>query len=355
MATKSDGKKAKSPPKKVFNTRIVRVDPSRITLLEVNARYMTHEQFAGLVRNIRKDGVLTSTPLCWLIHDDASQQPYEPKEDGFTPMLVLSGNHRVMASIDAGLGEIDVILIEDYVAPDHRAAIQLSHNEITGQDDLATLKVIYSSIQDIDYRIYSGLDDKRLELLQDAAPASISEANLSFQTISMTFMPDDLDEAKAVWAEAEKSLTGSKAAWVTRFAQYDEWMDQIERTSRITGIKNVATCFQLILATYKKHAVRELEPYWIELVDGSASSDNAKLPIDAVFASPLLKARTLARMRRAADRMVSKGEIPKDSRESVIDKLLELYLGEDAPKSKKKKSRKKKADDSAENAEGGDS
>lgn len=59
-----------------IKTRIVRIDPSKLKLLELNARYMRHETFSRLVENIRQDGGLTgNTPFGWLIHDDTTQLP----------------------------------------------------------------------------------------------------------------------------------------------------------------------------------------------------------------------------------------------------------------------------------------
>jgi len=60
-----------------FPYRFNMVDPARIKLLEKNARYMDQPTFQQLVDNVRKDGALSSLPLC-------HQQP-----DG--SMVVLSG------------------------------------------------------------------------------------------------------------------------------------------------------------------------------------------------------------------------------------------------------------------------
>ena len=59
-------------------------DPSAIKLLDKNARYMSHEMFENLVSNIKRDGGLSSLPLCYREPDGS--------------LLVLSGNHRVQAS-----------------------------------------------------------------------------------------------------------------------------------------------------------------------------------------------------------------------------------------------------------------
>lgn len=194
-----------------INTRTIKVDPRSLKLLDVNARYMRHEVFARLVDNLRRDGTLTgNTPFAWRIHDDDTRLPVG---EGY---LVLSGNHRVKASIEAGLSEIEVTITDDYLAPDRRKSIQLSHNALAGEDDPATLKLIYQSIQDVDLRLYTGLDDKQLDLMTNVTVAALSEASLDFQTIALTFLPHEVEQVLAVWERARKAAAGAKGHWLTR-------------------------------------------------------------------------------------------------------------------------------------------
>jgi ParB-like chromosome segregation protein Spo0J len=164
-----------------MNVLTVEINPREIRLLETNARYMKHEEFNRLVDNVRKDGKLTSTPfLC-------------KEADG--KWLCLSGNHRTRAAIEVGLEMITCLATDDPLTEEQKIAIQLSHNAIAGQDDPATLKALYEKILDTSLKKYSGLDDKTLELLDKFASISISEANLTFQTLSMVFLPNELEEA----------------------------------------------------------------------------------------------------------------------------------------------------------------
>jgi hypothetical protein len=49
----------------LFPYRLELVDPGELKLLDKNARYMKAEQFQSLVENVRKDGNLSSLPLCY--------------------------------------------------------------------------------------------------------------------------------------------------------------------------------------------------------------------------------------------------------------------------------------------------
>ncbi len=162
---------------------------------------MPHEQFVRLVENLERDGALTSVPFAW-----KSRGKY----------LVLSGNHRVKAAIEAGIEHAFVMLCDDPMPKDRRVALQLAHNAIAGEDDIATLKALYDGVEDIDWRVYAGLDDKTLELLDKVEPGSLSEANLDFQTVTLTFLPTEQARAEEAWEAARTELQGSTAAWLAR-------------------------------------------------------------------------------------------------------------------------------------------
>jgi hypothetical protein len=120
---------------------------------------MRHEQFQRLVANIREDGHLTSTPLVW--HDADSGR-----------RIVLSGNHPTKAAIEAGLSTIFWLEVTDPLPRQKQIALQLSHNAITGEDDPATVKALYEELEDVSMRLYSGLDDKTLDLLDEVSVPS---------------------------------------------------------------------------------------------------------------------------------------------------------------------------------------
>ncbi|MBK8467688.1 MAG: hypothetical protein IPL32_17880, partial [Chloracidobacterium sp.] len=100
-----------------------------------------------------------------------------------------------------------------------------SHNALVGEDDPATLKMIYGGIQDLTMRLYSGLDDKRLDMLEKVSPGALGEANLQFQPVSFMFLPDELEQVKLVWDIASKESRTAKLLWLARMNEYDAVMD----------------------------------------------------------------------------------------------------------------------------------
>lgn len=281
-----------------ITTRIVRLDPNSLKLLDLNARYMRHETFARLVDNIRQDGGLTgNTPFAWRLHDDTTRLPL-----GETPVYeVLSGNHRVKASIAAGLAEIDVCLTDDYLSPDRRAAIQLSHNAISGEDDPATLKLIYENISNTEMRIYTGLDDKTLKLLDDVSIAPMSEAALQFQTISLTFLPDEAELVAEAFEKARKQASGAKGHWLARWGDYDKTMDSLEISGQSYGVKNTATALMIILEVFSRHLTDLSEGYI--LADEQPRQKGQRVPIQTVLGRQDIPVGTAAKLRKALTKL----------------------------------------------------
>ncbi|MFF2507594.1 ParB/Srx family N-terminal domain-containing protein [Streptomyces sp. NPDC058067] len=91
--------------------QMVQGDPRTLTLLDHNARFLPHEQFRQLVANIERDGHLTSTPLVW-----------NDRETG--RLVVLSGNHRTLAAVEAGLSTIWWMQIDELTS---RAAYKVGN------------------------------------------------------------------------------------------------------------------------------------------------------------------------------------------------------------------------------------
>lgn len=289
-----------------MNVFTLEIDPREIKLLEMNARYMKHEEFNRLVDNIRRDGKLTSTPfLC-------------KDEDG--RWLCLSGNHRTKAAIEVGLSTITCLATDDPLTKEQQIAIQLSHNAIAGQDDPATLKALYEQILDTSLKQYSGLDDKTLELLDKFSSISISEANLTFQTLSMVFLPDELDAARKVIDEAKDRAKSSKDIWLTRMQDYEAWLDAQETVSSAYNVKNVATAVEIILKIFQRN-VTQCSEGWEETID-----NKRYVPIETVIGRTKIPAEDAKVIKKALDTMVGTSQIDSKALYGGLTMLCQQYL-----------------------------
>ncbi len=217
--------------------RVEEVSPGQCDLAEKNARYMTAEQYRRLVENIRADGCLTSVP-------------FAVKRGG--RYLILSGNHRVQAARDAGLTKILVLCTDQDLSAQKQRALQLSHNAVVGQDDLAILRELYDEINDLALREYSGLDDAMFGRMEPPDLDPLSEVGLEVRVVTVAFLPSDIARVEETLDKVlARSL--SDKTWVNRFADYDRFLDALTVARERAGVKNTATAFSLLLDLIEKH------------------------------------------------------------------------------------------------------
>ncbi|MEV7413318.1 ParB N-terminal domain-containing protein [Streptomyces althioticus] len=289
--------------------RLVQRDPRRLTRLQVNAHYQTKEEYDRLVANIQADGCLTSIPLIY------GAGEYAEGEE-----LIVSGNHRCDASVEAGLEEITCLLIDDPQSRDQLIARQLSHNAITGKDDPATLQMLYDQIEDVDWRAYSGLDDAQLELLAEVNPEGLSEANLDFATVSLIFLPSELEAAREAFDQAR---LGQNESWLAARADYEQTLDTLASTHSAHKVGNVATALHAILAIVERHLD--------ELADGYTAPNgealhNGNVGLETVLGARTLPAPAAVTINKAIAAAEGRGEIEQGKGWRLLERLAGEYL-----------------------------
>ena len=292
----------------ILNVFSFEIDPKELRLLELNARYMRHEEYSRLVNNIKRDGKLTSAPFC-------CKEP-----DG--KYLVLSGNHRVMASIEAGITKIMCLVTDDPLSEEQKIAIQLSHNAISGQDDLGTLKLLYEKIFDVEMKKYSGLDDKTLELLQKMNGMSMTEANLKFLTLNLTFLPNEIENAQKILKEALETATKADITWLARMSEYDKWLDSQEVAASSMGISNNATALKIILDVFERN-MHQLSEEWEE----DDTDGKTWVPLESVIGRCKIPKESAKVIREAVEKMVGENNLSNANRWQALEYWAADYLG----------------------------
>jgi hypothetical protein len=240
------------------SVRMAVVPIAQCDFLEKNARFMRAEQYRQLVENIRRDGCLTSVPFAirlpgkidtTSLDGTSSVGSHEPGDYRYK---ILSGNHRVKAAQDAGLTDIPVLYTDQELTHAQQVAIQLSHNAIAGQDDMAILRELYDEINDVALKEYSGLDDVVLGRMNPPNLDPLSESHLEYRVVSVCFLPEEVERAEKLFDKVMEQTTGD-ATWVNRRADYDRMLDALTIAKAQAGVKNTATAFGLLLDLAEKH------------------------------------------------------------------------------------------------------
>lgn len=293
-----------------METEILQVDPKELKLLTLNARYMEADEFNRLVRNVKRDGCLTQLPFVYRKNGD---------------LVVLSGNHRVQAAIKAGLKTIEVQAAIGSLTKDQALAIQLSHNAISGKDDMGVLKQLYESINDLEFKEYSGLDDQTLKMLDEITAQSMSGANLKFQMLNFLFLPSEVQEIKKVIKQVNTQVKND-VTLSAKYEDYDVFLDTLNDVSKGTRIKNTAVTIMAMLSIVNNH-LEDLKSYWID-----DAKDKEYVPLSTVIGRSDVTAKDGRVINKAIDKLISKGVIKSKERDKALAYLAEEYLKNDKSK-----------------------
>lgn len=202
---------------------IALVAPADCLPQKMNARYMNSQTMRNLTDNVKRDGRLESVPLV------------APSKQGGKHEII-SGHHRVEAAKAAGLAKILVMVIHPK-GRDELLAKQLSHNAITGQDDEAVLAKLYSEIETLEQKYYSGLQDA----LGEVEFTSLSFRAGEFREFVVAFLPEQIERFDAACSLAEDMH--ARSASVVRLASIETWdtfAGAIRKVKRAEDIRSSA-------------------------------------------------------------------------------------------------------------------
>lgn len=195
--------------------------------LEKNAHYMEKETLDRLTSNIAQDGFLSQLPF-----------GMKRREDG--RFLILSGNHRLKASIKAGLKHILILYINE-VDKSTQIAYQLSHNALVGKDDMRMLREIYREIETVEGMEFSGLNGLDFLEFEKISAPTINDADIELTEMKFMFIQSRANEIKDVLETLEKlKLDDEYGLVVGDFEPYVEVMTAVKKAY---GVKSVSVAF----------------------------------------------------------------------------------------------------------------
>ncbi len=274
--------------------------------VEKNARYMKNETFRALVDNIKRDGALSSVPLCWK-HGDSYR--------------ILSGNHRIMAAREAGLQEVLILYTDKALSKQEQVAIQLSHNALAGEDDPVILRELWSEIDEVSLKCYAGLDDKLLEELEKVILEPLSEVNLDYRTVSFIFLPEEKERLEAVFKEALETVK-AEDVHLAELQEFDRMLEAMAKTSGAYNVRNSATCLMLVLDVFEKH-LTDLQNGWEY---GKETPGRAWVPIASIFGTDSVPLEAARVIREAVDKIVGREQLTKRNLWRALEHLAADYL-----------------------------
>ena len=279
----------------IMETEIIKINPKNIKLLKLNERYMEPEKYDKLVANIKNDGKLTSVPFCHFDDDNNIE--------------VLSENHRIMASIDAGIEEIEIMLCKKKLSKEQCIAIQLSHNSITGQDDEQILKELFNNLNTLDLKQYSGITDDFINFCKETEK-DFKFPLLNYQSMNLLFLPEEINTIEDVLKQIASAIDGNPTI-LSSMKEYDKYLSLTTTISKCLNIKNPSTTFLALI----KLATNHID----ELKELSFKDDNLEnIPISSIIGKSDIKKEYAKEIDTTLSKMVDCGLIKNNEKDKGL-------------------------------------
>jgi len=191
----------------------------------LNAQEMSMEDFNRLVKNIKEDGCLTSTPLLM-------------DQEGKSKKMCISGHHRIKAGIKAGLLGADCMIIPQ-VPESTRIRLQLAHNDIHGNPNEEIIAELQKQLNEVDLRL---VDFKDIETrLQEAKNTDYSVPDFSYLQVCL------LTESRQALQDMIEFFDKSDSEkWLIEHPDYEKLKDLLTLAFR-KGFKTPGRAFRKFL------------------------------------------------------------------------------------------------------------
>lgn len=199
--------------------------------IERNAHYMDKNVFDRLTANVAADGFL-------------SQLPFGMRRERDGKYVILSGNRRLKAAIQANLQYILILYIEE-TDKDTQLAYQLSHNALVGKDDVKLLKEIYEQIDSVEKKEFSGINGIRFIDDNTVKATPINDVNVELTEMKLLFLESRANEIKDILQTLEKAKIDENSSIV--IGNFEAFLSVVQEVKRQYGIVALNVAFSKMI------------------------------------------------------------------------------------------------------------
>lgn len=170
---------------------------------ELNAQEMSDADFRRLVKNLKRDGALTSCPL--LMRNEEGK------------LICISGHHRIKAALKADI-EKGFCIVTGPLDESTRIRLQLSHNDIHGNPNDDIVAILTQKMEEFDISL---IDTSNIEIeVKDSIEIKVDPPK--FQYINICLMEESRDALVSLIMGMENS---EQEKWILEKEQYDDVKD----------------------------------------------------------------------------------------------------------------------------------
>jgi hypothetical protein len=284
---------------------IWRVDIDEAREQDVNARAMSPQVFERLSKTIESDRRMESLPFLAVVDDH---------------MEIVSGHHRVRAARTAGLPHYFALVDVTKLPRDRVRSKQLAHNAIQGTDEAELVARIYRAIEDVDARVETALDPAVVEKALPKVSIPQMDLGVGYRTVSVMFLPYQLDRFEAIAAKVFTSLSKADRYWVADLEALDKVQAVLRKVSRVYDVRAMGAVFERMGRLVDEALGNEVEGEDV-------------VPLRDLLGTSVLPAEAAAVIRAGLERMEKAGDVTKAARWRAVEMWAADYLGGPDPES----------------------
>ena len=151
------------------------------------------------------------------------------------------------ASIEAKIPVILVLVITETLDQSRRIAIQLSHNALVGEDDQSILANLWSQIETIADRLYSGLDSEVTKELGEVELVNFSTPQVPAHMVTFMFTDGEKEQLSEILDMLSDAAKKSSAVYVFPGTQYEAFAQLLADVKDAEKIRDSSLAMLLLL------------------------------------------------------------------------------------------------------------
>lgn len=155
-----------------------------------------------------------------------------------------------------------------------------------------------------------------------AAPSldSLGEASVEWQTLSLLFLPDEIERLSKACDQAVKLASGEK--WAFRLAEYRRFMDAVSTVQGSATIRNMAVALTIILDVFERN-VGQLNEHWFsDAAETQKKSGN--IPLHVLFERGDVHVRVATKVRKQLVRGMKAGKLQSTDLPKWLEQAADL-------------------------------
>jgi hypothetical protein len=183
-----------------------------------------------------------------------------------------------------------------------------------GTDEAELVARIYRAIEDVDARVETAIDPAVVEKAIPKVSIPQLDLGVGYRTVSVMFLPYQLDRFEAIAAKVFTSLSKADRYWLADLEALEKVQTVLRKVSRVYDVRAMGAVFERMGRLVDEALGNEVEGEDI-------------VPVRDLLGTSVIPADAAAVIRQGLERMERAGDVTKAARWRALEMWAADYLG----------------------------